>query len=457
MKKNNSDYLAAYPLAAELVAASRMEKQAKIFTDAVYRACVACYRKVVSSGAKLNTDASDGKDVGIATAAGTELSKSGVKRVRRWLKQRYGSRWSNLSRTQQTATIEAAVRHVVSVEPVSVGNKLLIDGLIEYGEYGAIPAHIIASVQQSVSGNMAKSIFMSEGESPATSLAQIAQNAADIKKQIENADFGLTREHWQNHYQNYTAETPAKKPLIDLVKGSPASAETAGAVAPEVAELAQPVIELAAISHAPVMESLTTDVMNNTLEDFRLIVKGGAGKRLAPGVKLDEENLEDLISVDAYGNDAKLAADTDEWVEKFIGRVKDMNAEALKRGIKVTQQAIKEGHHRDWLEEQLVKQMEMTTRKARIIARTAAGNANWNASYYGARAGGMRLYRWRGMLDERERHEHVKREGQSFDPQHPPTDGNPGQPFCCRCIPEWIFGEKEEEEAENEIATRNAH
>lgn len=454
--KSDREYNAGYPLAAELVAASRMEKQVRIFTDAVKRACMACYLAVARSDAKTNTDARDGKDVGIAAIAGQELSKKDVKQVRNWLKQRYGARWSNLSREQQTTLIETAVRTVLDVQPVSAGEKLLVNTLIGYGEYGAIPAHIIAGVQQSIASNTAKSIIMGEGGNPAAQLGQISKKAAAIKQQIEDADFGMTRDHWQNHYKNYTAEPP-KKPLIDLVKGTPATGETAGAVAPEVAEMAQPVIELASISHAEAMNAITTDVMNDTLEDFRLIVKGGAGKRLAPGVTLDEENLEDLISVDAYSNNAKLAADTDEWVAQFIGGVKNMNADALKRGIRVTQQAVKEGRTRDWLAEQLIKQMDMAAGKARTIARTTLGTAKWNASYRSAQKVGLLYYRWRGRLDERERHEHVKREGQVFDPQHPPSDGNPGQPFNCRCVARWVSLGEEHEEAENEIAARNAH
>lgn len=456
MKKTTPKYNAAYPLAAELVAASRMEKQQRIFTDAVYRACLACYRTIARSGAVTNpnNDARDGKDVGVDVVAGESLSKTDVKKVRKYLKQRFGARWSSLSREQQTATIKTVVRQSVAVAPVSAGKKRTVKALTQqYGEYGALPAHIIAGTEQAIASNMAKSVAMTQGESAAAPLAQIAKNAATIKSQIEADNFGLTPDYWRNHYQNFTVD---KKPVVDFITGAPISADTAGAVAPEVLELAQPVIELSAISQAPVMESLTTEVMNNTLQDFRLIVKAGAGKRLAPGVTLDEENVEDLISVDAYSNDAQLAEETDEWVEQFIGRTKDMSADALKRGIKITQQAIREGRTDDWLTDQLQKQMDISAGRAKTIARTSTGNAAWNASYYGARAGGMRLYRWRGMLDEKERAEHVKREGQAFDPAHPPTDGNPGQPFNCRCTPEWLFTEQDEEDAENEITTRNA-
>jgi SPP1 gp7 family putative phage head morphogenesis protein len=456
MKKTTTKYNGAYPLAAELVAAAKIERQARIFTDAVQRACLACYRTIARSGAVTNpnNDASDGKNVGIDVVAGATLSKADVKRVRKYLKQRFGARWSNLSREQQTTTIKTVINQAVTVSPVSAGIKRTVKKLTQqYGEFGALPAHIIAGTEQAVASNLAKSIAMSQGSSAAAPLAQIAKNAATIKSQIEADNFGLTREYWQSHYQEFTVN---KKPLVDLVTGTPVTADAAGAVAPDVIKLAQPVIELSTIPHAPVMASLTKDAMTNAQQNFRLIVKGGSGKRLAPGVTLDEDEIEDLLGVDAYANDAQLAAETDAWAEQFIGRVQNMSEDALKRGIKVTQQAIREGRTDDWLADQLQKQMDMSAGKAKTIARTSTGNAAWNAEYYGARSAGMRLYRWRGMLDERERHEHVKREGEAFDPKHPPTDGNPGQPFNCRCTPEWIFAQQEEEEAENEIAARNA-
>lgn len=456
MKKTTPKYNGAYPLAAELVAAAKIEKQARIFTDAVQRACLACYRTIARSSAvrNPNNDASDGKDVGIYVAAGSVLSKTDVKKVRKYLKQRYGARWSNLTREQQTTTIRTVISKTVNVSPVSAGMKRTVKALTQqYGEYGALPAHIIAGTEQAIASNLAKSIAMSNGRSAAEPLAQIAKNAATIKDQIEADNFGLTPDYWRNHYQEFTVN---KKPLVDLTTGAPVTADTAGAVAPDVIKLAQPVIELSTISHAPVMDSITHDAMNNAQQNFRLIVKGGSGKRLSPGVTLDEDDIEDLLGVDAYSSDAQLAEETDAWVEQFIGRVQNMSEDALKRGIKVTQQAIREGRTDDWLADQLQKQMDMSAGKAKTIARTSTGNAAWNAEYYGARAAGMRLYRWRGMLDERERHEHVKREGEAFDPKHPPPDGNPGQPFNCRCWPEWIFAQQDEEEAENEIELRMA-
>lgn len=120
-------YNGAYPLAAEMVLAARLDKQARAFTAAVRQACIATYKAVARSGAaasfNFNTDAADGKDVGIEQAAGENLSPALVKKVRKYLKQKYGSNWSHLTREKQTALIKAFIAQSVDVSPVSTGKK----------------------------------------------------------------------------------------------------------------------------------------------------------------------------------------------------------------------------------------------------------------------------------------------------------------------------------------------
>lgn len=457
--KTTPRYNGAYPLAAEMVLAARLDKQVRIFTRAVMQACIATYKAVARSGAsvKFNTDAADGKDVGVEHVAGEALSSAQIKKVRKYLKQKFGSNWSHLTREKQTALIKQFLAQAVEVSPVSAGTKAAIAALMPYGEYGAIPAHIIAGVQQSIVGNLAKSYAVQEvggiGEA-ANSVTQIARNAGAIRSQIEAADFGLTPDYWQNHYKTFTLD---KKPLVDVITGAPVAADSAGAVAPEIRRILSPVIDLSVISSAPALEAVKKDVINNVEQNFQLIIKAAEGQRLAPGVKLSPEELEDLISVDVFENNPALREATDKWVEDNFNRIKNMDADAIKRGIKVTQQAIKEGRSLPWLEEQLVNQMEISANKARTIARTADSNAHWNAELATAKEGGMNYYKWRGMLDERERKQHFDREGDSFDPSHPPPDGNPGQPINCRCWPEWLFSSADIEEAENEIAARHRH
>lgn len=452
-------YNGAYPLAAEMVLAARQDKQARAFTAVVKQACIATYKAVARSGAaasfNFNADATDGKDVGIEHAAGSNLSPALVKKVRKYLKQKYGSNWSHLSRDKQTQLIKAFIKQSVDVSPVSAGKKSTITGLMSYGEYGAIPAYIIAGIQQSITSNLAKSYAVTNTgdiSKAADVVTAISRNADAMRNQIEAADFGLTPDYWKNHYQKFTVD---EAPLVDLVTGAPVTASTAGAVAPDIPALLSSVVELSTINSAPALDAVKKDAINNVEQNFQLIVRAAEGQRLGDGVKLSPEDLEDLISVDVFETNPELSAATDKWVEDSFNRIKNMNADAVKRGINVTQQAIKEGRSLPWLEEQLTKQMDVSAGKAKTIARTATSNAAWNAELATAKAAGMNYYRWRGMLDERERKQHYDREGHAYDPAHPPTDGNPGQPINCRCWPEWLFTSSDIEEAEDEISTRH--
>jgi len=53
---------------------------------------------------------------------------------------------------------------------------------------------------------------------------------------------------------------------------------------------------------------------------------------------------------------------------------------------------------------------------------------------------------WRGILDARERPEHVAREGKEFSWKNPPDDGHPGEPINCRCTAEPVLPSWEEME-----------
>lgn len=452
MKKTTPKYNGAYPLAAELILASRLTKQSKIFAAAVRRACMSTFRAIAKSSAVTNpnNDASNGKDVGVAFVAGESISPALVKKVNKYIKKNYGSNWSNIPREKQTKIIKQAIGQIA--EPKPIATKSTIQKMMSYGEYGAVPVHIISGVEKEIASTYAKSYAAEAGASAGSALSTITKNAAKVQDVIEAGDFGLTPEYFGAHYEKYTVKG---EKLVDLVTGKEVTADTAGAVAPEIITIADPLLNLSVISSAPAMDAIKTDVVNNVEQNFQLIVKAAEGKRLAPGVELSPEDAADLISVDIYKDNPELREATDAWVEQNMQRIKNMNADALKRGIKVTQQAVKEGRSPTWLEEQLQKEMEIPARRASTIARTATSNAAWNVDYAQAKNDGLSIYRWRGMLDERERQEHKKREGVAFDPQHPPTDGNPGQPINCRCWAEWLFENSDVEAAQNEIAARN--
>lgn len=76
---------------------------------------------------------------------------------------------------------------------------------------------------------------------------------------------------------------------------------------------------------------------------------------------------------------------------------------------------------------------DLPKNRAELIARDQIGKLNGRLTGYRQRNIGISEYNWRGVLDSRERDEHVSREGETFRWDQPPPDGHPGEPIRCRC------------------------
>jgi SPP1 gp7 family putative phage head morphogenesis protein len=88
----------------------------------------------------------------------------------------------------------------------------------------------------------------------------------------------------------------------------------------------------------------------------------------------------------------------------------------------------------------------VTERRAELIARDQIGKLNGQLTQLRQEEIGVDEYTWRGVLDARERPEHVSREGQVFSWAKPPSDGHPGEPIRCRCTAEPVLPSWEEME-----------
>lgn len=87
---------------------------------------------------------------------------------------------------------------------------------------------------------------------------------------------------------------------------------------------------------------------------------------------------------------------------------------------------------------------DLPRNRAELIATDQIGKLNGQLTQARQQAIGVEEYRWRGVLDGRERAEHVAREGKVFRWDRPPEDGNPGQPIRCRCSAEGIYPDFED-------------
>ncbi|HEM8015187.1 TPA: phage head morphogenesis protein [Enterobacter chengduensis] len=449
MAKSEPRYDAGYPLAIESVYAQRLGDNARQYGKWVRDACLKTYRAIGRSGAVVNTDAADGRDISADDLLGELVTSATVKKVRVYIRQKMGRNFSKLTRAKQESIIRAVA---MEIAPDSALFLRAIPALLKDGEFGAVPAYALSEVRRQSAISLAKAVSKANNTTPDAFIRAINKTADDVQAAIVNGKFGFTDAYYETYYQRFRVDGV---PLIDLKTGAAATADTAGAVSKQLLSLTETMREASVAPSLAATDAASTQVLNAAVDDFRLIIRAAADVDLALGITLPHESMADLISVDIYDGDKKLLQQTSDWLESSMGRMQNVSEEALQRGIKTMQQGLREGRGVDDIANQLTTEMEIPYRRARNVARNEIGNQAWNLEEANARAGGMKYYRWRGMLDERERKLHVVREGQAYTPTRPPRDGNPGQPHGCRCYPEWLFSASDVADAEREIAARN--
>ena len=137
-----------------------------------------------------------------------------------------------------------------------------------------------------------------------------------------------------------------------------------------------------------------------------------------------EPNLRGILQVWEAENIALIKSIPTKYAEQLRGRVVD----AVQRGATL----------RDMVKE-IRESYDLPRNRAELIAQDQIGKLNGQLTQTRQQALGVEEYRWRGVMDQRERDEHVEREGKTFRWDAPPSDGHPGQPIRCRCGAEGVF------------------
>lgn len=128
------------------------------------------------------------------------------------------------------------------------------------------------------------------------------------------------------------------------------------------------------------------------------------------------ESLGDLMAAWERENLKLIRSIPEQYVEKLQGIV----TRAISNGTDVRE-----------LTEKIRETYDQPINRAELIARDQIGKLNANITRYRQMKAGIKSYKWRGILDNRERHVHREREGLSFEWSKPPYDGHPGQPIHC--------------------------
>lgn len=134
---------------------------------------------------------------------------------------------------------------------------------------------------------------------------------------------------------------------------------------------------------------------------------------------------------------------------RFKAEVKEFTVQALERGMSV-----------DILEVQLKERLNMSKRRARLIAINEVSNAVSRAHEETQKELGITQYTWYSAGDKRVREKHRERHGKIFLWSKPPKeekiDGHPGRPIRCRCVAIPVIDNAADAKIKEEIAAIKA-
>lgn len=137
--------------------------------------------------------------------------------------------------------------------------------------------------------------------------------------------------------------------------------------------------------------------------------------------------------VDIFVNEPWLADMAKAWESENVALIRSIPQEALQRMHGKVLASVRRGGTVKDLRDDLINEFGIAKNRAELIANDQIGKLNADLTEQRQRQIGVEDYTWRGVLDARERDEHVEREGQVYSWAKPPPDGHPGKPIRCRC------------------------
>lgn len=173
-------------------------------------------------------------------------------------------------------------------------------------------------------------------------------------------------------------------------------------------------------------------------------------RRVAQSVEAFNERefravLRSVYRVDIFtGAPAGVQAAIAQFEAQNVALIKSIAPESLGRMHSKIVEAVREGRTLRDATAMVRDEFGVSDRRAKLIARDQIGKLNGDITRLRQENIGVDSYTWRGLLDARERPEHVAREGKVFAWNKPPEDGHPGQPIRCRCTAEPILPSWEE-------------
>ncbi|MFW2034150.1 phage minor head protein [Acinetobacter junii] len=133
-----------------------------------------------------------------------------------------------------------------------------------------------------------------------------------------------------------------------------------------------------------------------------------------------DEDLQDAVDSAIAANVSLIQSIPKQYLEKVEAAVLD---------------GIQTGKRSDEIKKSILEIGHSTDSRAKLIAVDQLGKINGRLAQIRQQKLGITHYTWSTSRDERVRHSHRLRDGLIFAWNDPPSDGHPGIPIRCRCVP----------------------
>lgn len=133
-----------------------------------------------------------------------------------------------------------------------------------------------------------------------------------------------------------------------------------------------------------------------------------------------DEDLQDAVDSAIAANVSLIQSIPKQYLDKVEAAVLD---------------GIQTGKRSDEIKKSILEIGHSTDSRAKLIAVDQLGKINGRLAQIRQRKLGITHYTWSTSHDERVRHSHRLRDGLIFAWNNPPSDGHPGIPIRCRCVP----------------------
>lgn len=142
-----------------------------------------------------------------------------------------------------------------------------------------------------------------------------------------------------------------------------------------------------------------------------------AGTQIDIAKLLADQDLVDLLSVKS---------------EEFVSLIRKLSADTIARIERETITSIF-GKSNAQVAKALQEIEGISRNRARLIARDQASKLNAEMNEFRQRQAGVSKFRWKTIIDGRERASHHARNNKIYSWDAPPSGERPGQPINCRC------------------------